>query len=160
MELGAGFHPDLTGAENLVLNASLLGLSRKKTYEEFDSIVEFSGIGEFIEEPLRTYSSGMILRLAFAVAVRVNPDVLVHRRGALGRRSAIPEQMRRGDQAPQACGQDPDLRLARYQGRSRTMRVGVVAGARQDQNVRACRQLSSMATKNGRPPAQETSAQV
>jgi len=76
MELGAGFHPDLTGAENLVLNASLLGLSRKKTYEEFDSIVEFSGIGEFIEEPLRTYSSGMILRLAFAVAVRVNPDIL------------------------------------------------------------------------------------
>ena len=76
MELGAGFHPDLTGAENLVLNASLLGLSRKKTYEEFDSIVEFSGIGEFIEEPLRTYSSGMVLRLAFAVAVRVNPDVL------------------------------------------------------------------------------------
>ncbi len=69
MELGAGFHPDLSGAENLVLNASLLGLSRKKTYEEFDSIVEFSGIGEFIEEPLRTYSSGMILRLAFAVAV-------------------------------------------------------------------------------------------
>jgi ABC-type polysaccharide/polyol phosphate transport system ATPase subunit len=76
MELGAGFHPDLSGAENLVLNASLLGLSRKKTYEEFDSIVEFSGIGEFIEEPLRTYSSGMILRLAFAVAVRVNPDIL------------------------------------------------------------------------------------
>jgi lipopolysaccharide transport system ATP-binding protein len=76
MELGAGFHPDLSGAENLVLNASLLGLSRKKTYEEFDSIVEFSGIGEFIEEPLRTYSSGMVLRLAFAVAVRVNPDVL------------------------------------------------------------------------------------
>jgi ABC-type polysaccharide/polyol phosphate transport system ATPase subunit len=76
MELGAGFHPDLSGAENLILNASLLGLSRKRTYQEFDSIVEFSGIGEFIEEPLRTYSSGMILRLAFAVAVRVNPEVL------------------------------------------------------------------------------------
>ena len=76
MELGAGFHPDLTGAENLVLNASLLGLSRTKTYQEFDSIVEFSGIKEFIDEPLRTYSSGMILRLAFSVAVRVNPDIL------------------------------------------------------------------------------------
>ena len=76
MELGAGFHPDLTGAENLVLNASLLGLSRKRTYEEFDSIVEFSGIGEFIEEPLRTYSSGMMLRLAFSIAVRVHPDIL------------------------------------------------------------------------------------
>jgi ABC-type polysaccharide/polyol phosphate transport system ATPase subunit len=76
MELGAGFHPDLTGAENLVLNASLLGLSRKRTYEEFDSILEFSGIADFIDEPLRTYSSGMVLRLAFSVAVRVNPDVL------------------------------------------------------------------------------------
>ena len=76
MELGAGFHPDLTGAENLVLNASLLGLSRKRTYEEFDSILEFSGIADFINEPLRTYSSGMVLRLAFSVAVRVNPDVL------------------------------------------------------------------------------------
>jgi homopolymeric O-antigen transport system ATP-binding protein len=76
MELGAGFHPDLSGAENLILNASLLGLSRTKTYEEFNSIVEFSGIGEFIEEPLRTYSSGMMMRLAFSVAVRVNPDVL------------------------------------------------------------------------------------
>ncbi len=77
MELGAGFHPDLTGAENLVLNASLLGLSRRKTYEQFDSIVEFSGIKDFIDEPLRTYSSGMILRLAFSVAVRVNPDILL-----------------------------------------------------------------------------------
>jgi len=76
MELGAGFHPDLTGAENLVLNASLLGLSRSRTYQEFDSIVEFSGIKEFIDEPLRTYSTGMVLRLAFSVAVRVNPDIL------------------------------------------------------------------------------------
>jgi ABC-type polysaccharide/polyol phosphate transport system ATPase subunit len=91
MELGAGFHPDLTGAENLVLNASLLGLTRKKTYEQFDSIVDFSGIGEFIEEPLRTYSSGMILRLAFAVAVRVNPDILF-----------IDEMLSVGDQTFQA----------------------------------------------------------
>jgi len=76
MELGAGFHPDLTGAENLVLNASLLGLTRSRTYELFDSIVEFSGVRDFIDEPLRTYSSGMIMRLAFSVAVRVKPDVL------------------------------------------------------------------------------------
>jgi len=77
LELGAGFHPDLTGAENLVLNAALLGFSRRKTYQQFDSIVEFSGIKDFIDEPLRTYSSGMILRLAFSVAVRVNPDILI-----------------------------------------------------------------------------------
>jgi lipopolysaccharide transport system ATP-binding protein len=77
MELGAGFHPDLTGAENVMLNASLLGLTRKQTLQQFDRIVEFSGLSNFIDEPLRTYSSGMILRLAFSVAVRVDPDILV-----------------------------------------------------------------------------------
>jgi lipopolysaccharide transport system ATP-binding protein len=77
MELGAGFHPDLTGAENLMLNASLLGLTRRQTYEQFDRIVEFSGLAKFIDEPLRTYSSGMVLRLAFSVAVRIDPDILV-----------------------------------------------------------------------------------
>ncbi len=77
LELGSGFHPDLTGAENLVLNAALLGLSKRKTKELFDSIVEFSGIGEFIDDPLRTYSSGMIMRLAFSVAIRCEPDILL-----------------------------------------------------------------------------------
>jgi len=77
LELGSGFHPDLTGAENLKLNASLLGLSNKKTSALFDEIVEFAGIGEFIEEPLRTYSTGMIMRLAFSVAVNVDPDILI-----------------------------------------------------------------------------------
>jgi ABC-type polysaccharide/polyol phosphate transport system ATPase subunit len=77
LDLGAGFHPDLTGAENLRLNAALCGLSRRQTAELFDSIVDFSGIGEFIDEPLRTYSSGMILRLAFSVAIVVDPDVLL-----------------------------------------------------------------------------------
>jgi ABC-type polysaccharide/polyol phosphate transport system ATPase subunit len=77
LELGAGFHPDLTGAENLVLNAALLGLSKRKTNELFDSIVAFSGIGEFIDDPLRTYSSGMIMRLAFSVAVQCDPDILL-----------------------------------------------------------------------------------
>ena len=77
LELGSGFHPDLTGAENVLLNASLLGLSRRKALEQFDSIVEFSGISEFIDEPLRTYSSGMVLRLAFSVAVRVDPAILI-----------------------------------------------------------------------------------
>lgn len=77
LELGSGFHPDLTGAENLVLNAALLGLSKKKTNELFDQIVEFSGIGEFIDDPLRTYSSGMIMRLAFSVAIQCDPDILL-----------------------------------------------------------------------------------
>jgi ABC-type polysaccharide/polyol phosphate transport system ATPase subunit len=77
LELGSGFHPDLTGVENLWLNAALLGLSRKQTQASFDSIVEFSGIGDFIFQPLRTFSTGMIMRLAFAVAVHVDPDILI-----------------------------------------------------------------------------------
>jgi ABC-type polysaccharide/polyol phosphate transport system ATPase subunit len=77
LELGSGFHGDLTGVENLWLNASLLGLTRKRTAEVFDSVVEFSGLGDFIFEPLRTYSSGMMMRLAFAVAVHVDPDILI-----------------------------------------------------------------------------------
>jgi ABC-type polysaccharide/polyol phosphate transport system ATPase subunit len=67
----------LTGAENLVLNAALLGLSKRKTNQLFDRIVEFSGIGEFIDDPLRTYSSGMIMRLAFSVAIQCEPDILL-----------------------------------------------------------------------------------
>jgi ABC-type polysaccharide/polyol phosphate transport system ATPase subunit len=77
LELGSGFHPDLTGAENLVLNAALLGLSKRKTNELFDPIVEFSGIGEFIDDPLRTYSSGMVMRLAFSIAIQCEPDILL-----------------------------------------------------------------------------------
>ena len=77
LELGSGFHPDLTGAENLVLNAALLGLSKRKTNELFDKIVEFSGIGEFIDDPLRTYSSGMVVRLAFSIALQCEPDILL-----------------------------------------------------------------------------------
>ncbi len=77
LELGSGFHPDLTGAENLVLNAALLGLSKRKTHELFGRIVEFSGIGEFIDDPLRTYSSGMVMRLAFSIAIQCEPDILL-----------------------------------------------------------------------------------
>jgi len=77
LQLGAGFHPDLTGAENVCLNAALSGMSRRETMRQFDSIVEFSGIGDFIREPLRTYSNGMVLRLAFAVAVHVPFEILL-----------------------------------------------------------------------------------
>src|ERR1700724_3687790 len=77
LELGSGFHPDLTGAENVLLNASLLGFTRARTHALFDSIVEFSGVGEFINEPLRTYSTGMMLRLAFSVALNLEPRILI-----------------------------------------------------------------------------------
>ncbi|NUN04087.1 MAG: ABC transporter ATP-binding protein, partial [Bryobacteraceae bacterium] len=77
LELGSGFHGDLTGRENIFLNASLLGLSRQKAESRYGEIVEFSGVGDFIEEPLRTYSSGMMMRLAFSVAIHVEPAFLI-----------------------------------------------------------------------------------
>jgi len=77
LELGSGFHPDLTGAENVSVNAALIGLGRKRTAAIFDQIVDFAGIGEFIDEPLRTYSSGMIMRLAFSVAIHMDPQILL-----------------------------------------------------------------------------------
>ncbi|TFD82684.1 ABC transporter ATP-binding protein [Cryobacterium fucosi] len=77
LELGAGFHPDLTGRENVYLNASVMGLSRVQTESHFEEILEFSGIGEFIDTQVKFYSSGMYVRLAFAVAVHVDPDLLL-----------------------------------------------------------------------------------
>jgi ABC-2 type transport system ATP-binding protein len=77
LELGAGFHPDLTGRENVFLNASILGLSKQQTEEVFDDIVEFSGIGQFIDTQVKFYSSGMYVRLAFAVAINSDPDLLL-----------------------------------------------------------------------------------
>jgi ABC-type polysaccharide/polyol phosphate transport system ATPase subunit len=77
LELGAGFHPDLTGRENIYMNGSILGLSRKQVSEKFDDIVEFSGIHEFIETQVKFYSSGMYVRLAFAIAVNIDPDILL-----------------------------------------------------------------------------------
>jgi ABC-type polysaccharide/polyol phosphate transport system ATPase subunit len=77
LDLGAGFHGDLTGRENLTINAALMGLSRSEVRDRTDSIIEFSGLGDFIDQPTRTYSSGMSMRLAFAVATSVDPDILL-----------------------------------------------------------------------------------
>lgn len=77
LELGAGFHPDLTGRENVFLNAAILGISTAETQENFAEILEFSGIGQFIDTQVKFYSSGMYVRLAFAVAVHVDPDILI-----------------------------------------------------------------------------------
>ena len=77
LELGAGFHPDLTGRENVYLNASILGLSKAQTDHHFDAIVDFSGIEPFIDTQVKFYSSGMYLRLAFSVAVHTDPDVFL-----------------------------------------------------------------------------------
>lgn len=77
LELGAGFHQDLTGRDNVYLNASILGMSQAETARHFDAIVEFSGIEPFIDTQVKFYSSGMYVRLAFAVAVHVDPDLLL-----------------------------------------------------------------------------------
>ena len=77
LELGAGFHPDLSGRENVYLNASIMGMTRAETTERFDDILDFSGIGDFIDTQVKFYSSGMFVRLAFAVAVHTDPDVLL-----------------------------------------------------------------------------------
>jgi ABC-type polysaccharide/polyol phosphate transport system ATPase subunit len=77
LELGSGFHPELTGMENLVLNSALIGISEKRTKEMTPKIVEFAELGDFIEEPLRTYSAGMVMRLAFSVAVSLDPEILI-----------------------------------------------------------------------------------
>jgi len=77
LELGSGFNPEFTGKENVYMKASILGLSDKETSKRFQSITDFAEIGEFIDQPVKTYSSGMIVRLAFAVAVNVDPEILV-----------------------------------------------------------------------------------
>lgn len=77
LELGSGFSPDFTGRENVFLNAALLGLTRHETQERFDRIADFADIGDFIDQPVKTYSSGMLVRLAFSVAIHVDAEVLI-----------------------------------------------------------------------------------
>ena len=91
LELGAGFHPDLTGEENLLLNGILLGLTRDQIVAKRDAIIAFSELGDFIRRPLRTYSSGMIARLGFSVVVHLDPEILL-----------IDEVLAVGDEAFQA----------------------------------------------------------
>lgn len=77
LELGAGFHPDMTGRENIYTNASIFGLTKKEIDERLEAIIEFSELGEFIDNPVRTYSSGMYMRLAFSVAINVDAEILL-----------------------------------------------------------------------------------
>lgn len=77
LELGAGFHPDFTGRENIYFNASIFGLTRKEIDKRIDDIIEFSELNDFIDNPVRTYSSGMYMRLAFSVAINVDAEILL-----------------------------------------------------------------------------------
>lgn len=107
LELGAGFHPDFTGIENIFLNGSLMGLSKKEIQFKLDEIIDFSELGDFIREPIRSYSSGMYMRLAFSVAVAVDPEILL-----------IDEILAVGDAAFQAKCMD---RLRWLQNQNRTI---------------------------------------
>ena len=107
LELGAGFHGDLTGRENVYLNASILGISKEQTDKYFDAIVDFSGIEDFIDTQVKFYSSGMYVRLAFAVAVHVDPDILL-----------VDEVLAVGDEPFQHKCMD---RIRRFQAEGRTI---------------------------------------
>lgn len=107
LELGAGFHPDLTGRENVYLNAAVLGLSRSETDRRFDEIVSFAAIDDFIDTQVKFYSSGMYVRLAFAVAIHTDPDILL-----------VDEVLAVGDEAFQRKCMD---RIAEFQREGRTI---------------------------------------
>ena len=77
LEVGSGFHAELSGRENIFLNGSILGMSKKEVSAKFDEIVDFSGVEAFIDQPVKNYSSGMYVRLGFAIAINVDPDILV-----------------------------------------------------------------------------------
>jgi ABC-2 type transport system ATP-binding protein len=107
LELGAGFHPELSGRENVFLNAAILGVPRRQIQSKFDDIVEFSGLEQFIDTPVKNYSSGMFVRLGFAVAINVDPDVLI-----------IDEVLAVGDAEFQAkCGD----KIAEFRERNKTI---------------------------------------
>ena len=100
LELGAGFHHDLTGRENILINGVLLGLTKKEVLEKIDDIIAFSELNDFIDIPIRTYSSGMFVRLAFSVAIHINPKLLL-----------IDEILGVGDEAFQKKSKEAIIRL-------------------------------------------------
>ena len=77
LEVGTGFHPELTGRENIYINGAILGMTRREVTDKFDEIVEFAGVSDFIDTPIKRYSSGMTVRLGFAVAAHLDPDILI-----------------------------------------------------------------------------------
>jgi len=98
IELGAGFHPEITGRENVFINGIMLGLSKKEITAKFDEIVRFAELEEFIDAPVKTYSSGMYMRLGFSVAINVNPEILlIDEVLAVGDASFIPKCLDRID---------------------------------------------------------------
>jgi ABC-2 type transport system ATP-binding protein/lipopolysaccharide transport system ATP-binding protein len=98
IELGAGFHPEISGRENIFINGIMLGLSKREITDKFDDIVRFAELEEFIDAPVKTYSSGMHMRLGFSVAINVNPDILlIDEVLAVGDASFVPKCLDRID---------------------------------------------------------------
>jgi ABC-2 type transport system ATP-binding protein len=141
LELGAGFHPDLTGRDNVYLNAAILGLTRRQTDQHFDAIVDFSGIEKFIDTQVKFYSSGMYVRLAFAVAVHVDPDILL-----------VDEVLAVGDEPFQRKCLD---RIKRFQHEGRTI---VLVTHALDQVVEICNR--AVVLENGRVLADGTAREA
>ena len=97
LEVGTGFHPELTGRENIFLNGAILGMTKAEIRKKFDEIVDFAGVERFMDTPVKRYSSGMYVRLAFAVAAHLEPEILIVRRSAGRRRRRISKEVHRED---------------------------------------------------------------
>ena len=119
IEVAAGFHPDLTGRENIYLQGAVMGMKRAEIDRKFDEIVEFAGVGEFIDTPVKRYSSGMNARLGFSIAAHLDPEVLI-----------IDEVLSVGDAAFQRTLPQPDVGVPRTGGDDR-LRLSRPAGGQQ-----------------------------
>ena len=97
LEVGTGFHPELTGRENVYLNGTILGMTKREIDRKFDEIVDFSGVEKFLDTPVKRYSSGMKVRLAFAVAAHLEPEILIIDEVLAVGDARVPEEVHRQD---------------------------------------------------------------
>ena len=114
LEVGTGFHPELTGRENIFLNGAILGMTRREINRKFDEIVDFSGVEQFLETPVKHYSSGMYVRLAFAVAAHLEPEILLVDEVSGGGRRGVSEKMSGEDGGSGARRADGSLCKPQY----------------------------------------------